>query len=381
MKAYLYILIICVFGCKDKVPESTQLTQDIDKSVEIEYAHGFEIEQTTDGVTVIRVLKPWPDAKKSFTYALGSRETLAKIKADKKKYDALVPVPVENIVVTSTTHIPALEALGVGDRLRGFPGTNYISSDYTRSRVDNGEVMNLGNNESINTELTLSLKPDVVVGFSIAAANKPYETLVRSGIPVVYNGDWTEQTPLGKAEWIKFFAPFFQKEEKANILFDSIVQAYTKARDLAQQADYMPGVMSGAIYKDVWYAPGGNSWAAQFIRDANGKYLWDDTEETGSLSLGLESVLARASEAEYWISPSQFTSYSEMKQSNRHYTQFNAFRDKKIYTYALSQGETGGLTFFELGPNRPDLILKDLIHIFNPEILPEHKLHFFKPLQ
>jgi iron complex transport system substrate-binding protein len=139
--------------------------------------------------------------------------------------------------------------------------------------------------------------------------------------------------------------------------------------------------MSGALYKDVWYAPGGNSWAAQFIRDANGRYLWDDTEATGSLSLSLETVLSKAGEADFWVSPSQFTSYEEMEQVNRHYPEFRPFRDRNIYTYALSKGKTGGLIFFEVGPNRPDLILRDLIHIFHPEVLPDHDLYFFKPLQ
>jgi len=293
----------------------------------------------------------------------------------------VIPVPIENLVVTSTTHIPALEALKVGNRLSGFPGIDYISSEYTRARVAAGEVINLGNNEMMNTEMTLRLKPELVVGFSISSENKADETLKRAGIPVVYNGDWTEQTPLGKAEWIKFFAPFFQLEENAEILFDSIAESYEQAKVLAKKASNIPSVMSGALYKDVWYAPGGNSWAAQFIEDANARYLWKETEETGSLSLSLESVLSQAMNAEYWISPSQFTTYAELEEANSHYLQFNALKNKKIYTYAGSKGETGGFIFFELGPNRPDLILKDLIHIFHPEVLPEHNLFFFKPLE
>jgi iron complex transport system substrate-binding protein len=306
---------------------------------------------------------------------------MSAITIDSTFYDAVIPVPVENLVVTSTTHIPALEALDVGDRLSGFPGTDYISSAYTRARVSEGKVEDLGNNEMMNTEITLRLKPDVVIGFSISSENKTYETLKRSGIPVVYNGDWTEQTPLGKAEWVKFFAPFFGMEEKAEILFDSIALAYQQAKDLAKKATRVPTVMSGALYKDVWYAPGGNSWAARFIEDANAQYLWQETEESGSLSLSLESVLAKATNADYWVSPSQFTSYKELEKANSHYLQFNPLKRKKVYTYAQSKGETGGLIFFELGPNRPDLILKDLIHIFHPEVLPEHQLLLFNQFQ
>ncbi len=384
MKFYLYFLLITsIYACKDsegKEGISVPNQPEHSKST-IAHAKGFNVYKTSNGVTIISVNSAWPGSDKNFTYALIPKEKMSAISIDSTFYDAVIPVPVENLVVTSTTHIPALEALDVGDRLSGFPGTDYISSAYTRARVSEGKVEDLGNNEMMNTEMTLRLKPDMVIGFSISSENKTYETLKRSGIPVVYNGDWTEQTPLGKAEWIKFFAPFFEMEEKAEILFDSIALAYQQAKDLAKKATRVPTVMSGALYKDVWYAPGGNSWAARFIEDANAQYLWQETEESGSLSLSLESVLAKATNADYWVSPSQFTSYRELEKANSHYLQFNPLKRKKVYTYAQSKGETGGLIFFELGPNRPDLILKDLIHIFHPEVLPEHQLFFFKPLQ
>jgi len=375
--------MIGLYGCKNSGSKDGISSVEFLENTESTIAHatGFEVHKISDGVTFITVNSPWPGADKSFTYALVPKKRMAEVTIDRSLFDAVIPVPIENVVVTSTTHIPALEALDVGDRLSGFPGTDYISSDYTRARVSEGKVINLGNNEMMNTEMTLRLKPEVVIGFSISSENKTYETLKRSGIPVVYNGDWTEETPLGKAEWIKFFAPFFQMEEKAENLFDSIVEAYQQAKELAKKSSTIPSVMSGALYKDVWYAPGGNSWAAQFIEDANARYLWEETEETGSLSLSLESVLARATNADYWVSPSQYTSYAELEKANAHYLQFNPLKNKQIYTYAQSKGETGGLIFFELGPNRPDLILKDLIHIFHPEVLPEHNLFFFKPLQ
>jgi len=380
---FFFLLLTSLLGCKNKVNNNGSSVVELLKNTgsAITYAKGFTVHKTSDGITIITVNSPWPGANKGFTYALVPKKRMTEIAIDRSLFDAVIPVPIENLVVTSTTHIPALEVLDVGDRLSGFPGTEYISSPFTRKRVEAGEVIDLGNNEMMNTEMTLHLKPELVVGFGIASENKTYETLIRSGIPVVYNGDWTEQTPLGKAEWIKFFAPFFQMEEKAEIVFDSITEAYKQAKDLAKNANTIPSVMSGALYKDVWYAPGGNSWAAQFLKDANAQYLWEDTEETGSLSLSLESVLANAANADYWVSPSQFTSYAELEKANSHYLQFDPFKKKKIYTYALSKGETGGLIFFELGPNRPDLILKDLIHIFHPEVLPEHTLFFFKPLQ
>jgi len=126
--------------------------------------------------------------------------------------------------------------------------------------------------------------------------------------------------------------------------------------------------------------PYGNSWQAQFIEDANANYLYADTEGDGSLSLAFESVLEKAEDAEYWISSGQFTSYEQLFNESDHYKRFKAVKDKKVYSVSLSHGETGGIIFYELGPQRPDLILKDLISIFHPELLKNYEQVFYKPL-
>ncbi len=377
------VLLICLglhLGCKEDPKELKQMeTPSVSQTMA--YAKGFTLRQASPGVTILEITSPWPGAEKAYSYALISRDVLPFTTLNRAAYDAIITVPVERVVVTSTTHIPALEALGVEDRLVGFPDSGYISSEATRKRIDAGEVAELGNNEDINSEMTIALAPDVVIGFSINNQNKAYETIQRSDIPVVYNGDWTEESPLGKAEWIKFFAPFFGLEKKADSIFGSVATDYNAARALASKASDKPSVLSGALYKDVWYLPGGRSWASKFLEDAHAEYLWKETRETGSLSLSLESVLEKAKEADYWVAPSQYTSYQEMQESNRHYQQFKAFRDRKVYTYARTTGATGGLLYYELGPNRPDLVLKDLIHIFHPELLPDHEPFFFKPLK
>jgi iron complex transport system substrate-binding protein len=376
----LLSLLLAVVSCKEKSEISLPETLNRDM-VAINYAKGFSIEKSVSGITIIKVFSPWPNAEEAFTYALVPKELKIVPKLNKKDFDAIINVPVERIIATSTTHIPALENLGVIDKLVGFPDTRYISSEVTRKKIDTGKITDLGNNESINTEMAINLNPDLVIGFSINSQNRAYETLQSSNIPVVYNGDWTEETPLGKAEWIKFFAPFFSLEEKAEDIFKTTETNYLAAKVLAMKATNKPTVLSGALYKDVWYLPGGKSWAASFINDANADYLWSDTNATGSLSLSLESVLSKAGNASFWVSPSQFISYNELNKASRHYSQFKAYKEKRIFTFANTKGESGGLLFYELGPARPDLILKDLIYIFHPELLPEHQLFFFKPLQ
>lgn len=380
MKKVLLIgLLIFFISCKEKKGASNPKAT-ASNTTEINYASGFSIQKSDSGLTIIKVASPWPNAETTFTYALIPKEKMAEMTINTDEYDVIIAVPVERIVVTSTTHIAALEALGVVDKLVGFPDTEYVSSQAARKRIDAKLIEELGNNEAINTEMVLKLNPEIVVGFGVDGQNKAYATLQRANIPVVYNGDWTEETPLGKAEWIKFFAPFFNKDVEADSIFKGIESSYLKAKELAKTAKKKPTVLSGALYKDVWYLPGGNSWAAEFFNDAHADYLWAATPETGSLSLSIESVLEKGKTAEFWISPAQFTSYNAMEEANRHYLEFDAFKKRNSYSFAGTTGETGGVWYYELGPQRPDLVLEDLIHILHPELLPNHELFFYKPL-
>jgi len=376
-KSFLFLsFLILIISCKE-IQESPSIVQDINHTPKIEFAKGFDINYH-DGFKVITLKNAWPESEKVFKYALVEKGVQL---VSPEKYDAIVTIPIKKIVVTSTTHIPSLEMLGVDETLIGFPNLDYISSEKTRERIHGGFIKELGENEAINTEVLIDLAPDLVVGFAVDGNNKTLNTIKKTGIPVVYNGDWTETSPLGKAEWIKFFAAFYDKEEEADRLFHEIKTQYQDAKVLAQQAEIIPTILSGAMYKDVWYLPQGNSWAAQFIADANGDYLWKDTDGTGSLSLNLESVLEEGEHAMIWIGPSYYTKLDQLKEAHAVYQEFDAFKNNQVYSFTNKKGETGGLLYFELAPNRPDIVLKDLIKILHPDLLPDHEFYFFGKLE
>ncbi len=376
MKQLTFIIIFIAFiSCKDNSSRQEPENQQ-GETIAMKYAQGFSI-KSYETYKILEVATPWPGAKEPFKYLLHSANATI---PDSIDFDEKLEIPVKNIVVTSTTHIPALEALGLEDKLSGFPGTRYISSEKTRTLIDSGQVQELGQNENINTEILIDLSPDVVVGFAIDASNKSLETIKNIGIPVIYNGDWTEKTPLGKAEWIKFFGALFDKNKEAEKIFDDIEASYLEAKELASLSKDKPVIIAGSMYNDKWYIPYGNSWQAQFIDDANGNYLYSDTKGEGSLALSFESVLEKAGDADIWISSGQFESYAQLAENSVHYDKFKAVLDKEVYTVSLSKGATGGVLFYELGPQRPDLILKDLITIFHPDLLQDHENVFFKPL-
>lgn len=372
----LFFFTLVFISCKNETKETIESVSIEGKKLEVKYAKGFEIE-AFEGYKTITLKNPWPGTNKTFTYALVERNASL---PNPENYDAVVEIPIKQIVVTSTTHIPSLEMLGEINSLIGFPNLNYISSEKTRNRIANNEIKELGKNEDINTEILIDLSPDAVIGFAVDGNNSAFSTIQNARIPVLYNSDWTEVSPLGKAEWIKFFGALYNKEKEADSIFSTIESEYISAKSLASEAKNKPTVISGAMYKDVWYMPQGNSWGAQFIRDAYGDYLWIDSEGTGSLSLSLESVLDKGIEADVWIGPAQFNSLEELKESSKAYTQFKAYKTGEVYSYSMKKGEKGGVIYYELAPNRPDLVLKDLIKILHPEMLPNHKFHFFDKL-
>lgn len=135
------------------------------------------------------------------------------------------------------------------------------------------------------------------------------------------------------------------------------------------------------MHKDVWYLPNGTSPEAQILKDANVNYLWSETSGTGSLALSFEAVFDKAKDADLWLSPSYYNSLNALEKANQHYTKFDAFTNKNIYSFANTTGKTGGVLYYELGTARPDLVLKDVIKICHPELLQNYTPYFFKALK
>lgn len=375
---YLLVLLIVIFqiSCKNPKKVSEEATH-IPIANTIKHAKGFSIQDYKDFKKLTIHTSFQGDTSSKVYYLLPKGQKAPDSLRDKN----LLFTPVERIVVTSTTHIPMLEILGVENTLVGFPNSNYISSSKTRSLIDKGKVQELGQEQNINTELLLDLHPELVIGFGVNNTSSVFKNIEKMGIPVLMNSEWLENTPLGKAEWIRFFGALYQKDSIAKVKFDEVVSNYQSIKDKLSNTTKKPRVLSGSLYQDVWYMPAGESFFAKFLADANTDFLWKDTQGTGSLSLSLESVLDKAQKAEYWIAPGFYNSQKAMLQDSPHYAEFNAFQSGKLYTYALNKGVTGGVIYFELATARPDLVLQDLAVIFHPEIFPDMKMTFFRQLE
>jgi iron complex transport system substrate-binding protein len=375
LSKFIFILpFFVLIGCKKNEQTETQKPAIAKNS--IEYASGLSIVKH-EGYSVVTVSNPWPNSNKSYTYVL--KEKNAKVPDSLQSY-ITIKVPLESVVVTSTTNIPFLEMLEVEDKLVGFPHTDYVSSEKTRALIDKGAVKNVGQNEKLNIEQLIELSPDLIVTFGVDNNNPMLDNLKKSGLTVLIQADWMEQSPLGKAEWIKLYGALFGKEDKAKELFDKIVDSYKQTQKLIADQPATATVLYGSMYEDVWYVAKGNSWVAEFMKDAKANYLWSDLKGTGSEGLSFEKVLVKAKSADFWIASGSFKSLDEFGKTNPHYTEFDAFKSKNVYTFEGKIGATGGIVYYELAPSRPDLVLKDFIKIFHPDLLPSYEFTFASKL-
>ncbi|WP_426484026.1 ABC transporter substrate-binding protein [Flavobacterium sp. 2] len=379
MKFYLpklvfFLSFFILTSCKKSENIETVKSETAKNS--IEFASGLSIVKQ-EGYSVVTISNPWPNANKDFKYVLKEKD--AKVPDSLQTYTT-IKVPLESVVVTSTTNIPFLEMLEVEDKLVGFPHTDYISSEKTRTLIDKGSVKNVGQNEKLNIEQLIELSPDLIVTFGVDNNNPMLDNLKKSGLNVLIQGDWMEQSPLGKAEWIKLYGALFGKEDKAKELFDKIVESYNQAKKLVADKPATTKVLYGSMYEDVWYVAKGNSWVAQFMKDAKADYLWSNLKGTGSEGLSFEKVLDKAKGANIWVVSGSFKTLEELQKANPHYGEFDAFKNKTVYSLESKFGATGGTIFYELSPSRPDLVLKDYIKIFHPDLLTGYEFTFASKL-
>lgn len=373
----IFISLVLI-GCT-KSEEKTELKEresTIENPVAIKYATGFKVEKH-EKYTKVTVPEPYQGADHGFTYILIPK---GQTPPELKSGEQLIEVPISTIVCTSTTHIPLLDYLNETNALVGFPSTNYISSEKMRARINSGNVTELGVDNEMNLELLLNEEPDLVMAYTMSSETGQYRQIESAGIPVVINAEYLERHPLGRAEWIKFMALFFGKEKMADSVFTTIESRYLNLKEKVSQVADKPTIMSGIVYGDTWYLPGGDNYAAKLFNDAGGKYLWNSSENSGFLELSFESVFDKAHAADYWIGVGSFSSLEEMQNTEQRYANFEAFKNQNVYTYDARKGAKGGSEFLELGYLRPDLILGDLIKILHPEKMPDQGLYFHAQL-
>jgi iron complex transport system substrate-binding protein len=371
-KIWLLIGTLLVISCHSKTDKNVdkQLSQSYFK-----YARHLSLDDFGK-FRILHITKAYPGAP-AYDYVLTKKNVQL---PDSLKNLTRINVPLHNIVVTSTTHLPALDVLGLQDKLIGFPNTNYISNKHFREKVKKGEITDIGNGRQLNMEELLKLQPDLLMQFSSGDAQNKDRCLQENGIPVLYNADWTEQNPLGRAEWLKVFGLLFQKEKQSDSIFNQIEKKYLSIKHKIDTTGPKPIVLQGGLFGDKWYVPGGQSYATQLIKDAGGQYLWEDDTHTGSMALNYENVLLKAPKADVWLNPGMLISKEALLKQMPVIKDFKFYQKDRIYTYNLTKGPSGGVIYFEESNIHPDKVLNDLYHIFFPQTDEHYRFNYYKKL-
>jgi iron complex transport system substrate-binding protein len=361
-------------GCVETFDEAVDY---FPQKLSVAYASGFDVEYFNN-YKLVTVTNPWQGADESFQYVLVQCGTPAPEGYDDTQ---VIQVPIQSVIALSTTYLPHLETLGVVDQLVGIDSYMWTTTPSVQALIAAGEVAEVGSGSTINVEQVLDLEPDLVMAYGIGIPD--YDThpvLLDAGVTTVLNGDFVEQDPLGRTEWMKFMAIFFNREGVAVEAFDQIAQEYTEVAELAAGAAERPTVLVGGMYNGTWYISGGESYTARLLADAGADYLWADEPVVASLPLDFESVYEMAADADYWVNPdnSFWFSLEDVLASDERYGDFSAAQEGRLFNNNAIINENGGNAFFESGAANPHIVLKDLVKIFHPELLPEHELVYYR---
>ena len=367
--ASLLLLVSCVSNKKTSLEA---FNQDIYTP---EYASGFKILGADNAAsTLIQVSNPWQgaqDVKMSYFISRNGEQAPAGFNGP------VIPAGARNIVCMSSSYIAMLDALGQADRIVAVSGIDYVSNPYIIAHKDS--IKDMG--PEMNYELLLGLKPDVVLLYGIGDAQTAVtDKLKELSIPYMYVGEYLEESPLGKAEWMVALSELTDSREKGIEIFSEIPKRYQTLKDLTASVEQRPTVMFNTPWNDSWIMPSTKSYMAQLVNDAGADYIYKENTSNSSAPIGLETAYGLIQKADYWINVGMASTLDELKAVNPKFTDAKSVREKTAYNNNLRLTATGGNEYWESAVIRPDIVLRDLIHIFHPELVSD-SLYYYRHLE
>ena len=363
------MLTVLVLSCGGRQSASPQAEGD---TVRFKYATQLSVVRY-DGYTVATLKNPWKEGMILHQYVL--------VPADAAEIPAnihgatIVRVPLSRSMIFSTVHCAMLMDLGKQDCISGVADLKYIKIPWIQQQVKQGRISDVGDGLSPVVEKIIDQRPDALF-LSPFENSGGYGKLEDIDIPIVECAEYMESSPLGRAEWLRFYGMLFGCEEKADSLFDAIVKNYNTLKALAKNKTQK--VLLDKVTGSVWYVPGGKSTIGQMIQDAGGVNPWANDEHNGSVSLPFEAVLEKAGEADIWLfrySSDHDITYDELRSEHHGYNQFKAFRNQQVYGCNVELS-----LFYEETPFHPDWLLNDFIRILHPELDGLAPLRYYKKL-
>lgn len=369
---YIGVLMLALTSCHG----SNSGTDDFNIPLyEPEYASGFRIDGA-DGMksTMITVDNPWQSADSVRMHLFIARDGEKIPEGDNIQ---VLEGDAKRIVAMSSTHIAMLDALGKAENVVGVSGIDYITNPTVQAHRDS--IGDIGFEGNINYELLLALDPDIVLLYGVNGASSMEGKLKELGIPFMYVGDYLEESPLGKAEWLVAISEITGNRHEGEKIFKEIPEHYKELKGLVvHEASSKPKVMINTPYNDTWFMPSSKSYAVQLIQDAGGDFIYHQDSGNESVAIDLEKAYELASQADIWLNPGRATSLEEVRSMVPKFADTPPFRNGMIFNNNLRTTAAGGNDYYESAVVHPDIVLRDLIKIFHPELVAEEFVYHQK---
>jgi len=358
---YLFIFLFIAVACSEKevVPSGTKKTT--------KYARFLSIRDEKNGVYID--IKHPDRRNKSYKFFIKKNSDV-----HVPKYYIEIKRSNPSFIVFSTTHIAMLGQLNQLNTIKGTCTSNLIYTKEIRKKIEDKAIIDFGNETNPSLEKIISIKPTAIIYSGFSAEFSKNKELQKLGVITIPNFDWKESHPLGKAEWILFFGYLTGTEEAAKKHLENVQEEYIRLKKSIEGISAHPTILSGSKMGDYWYAPAGESYMAQLIKDAGASYIYQNTKGTGSLAYSQEKIIVDAKKADFWINPG-LPSYELVKMSNPKASFLAPFRDKKVFCYTKDSNK-----YWEMSAIHPEWVLADLIALFHPSAIKKADLNFYHPL-
>ena len=371
LSVQLVTLVLLLSACGGRSKTSSAFVNE--EIIPLKYAENLTLIKG-NGYTEARLRNPWDTTRILRTYILVDKD---KEMPNHLPEGTIVRTPLSNALVYTGVHCALIKELGAVKSIGGICELQYIKVPEIQEGCQNGTIVNAGEGTNPDIEKIIDMHPDALL-------LSPYENSGGHGqveklkVPIIECADYMETSALGSAEWIRFYGLLFHQSAKADSIFTIVEKNYNELKELAASQSVKPKVMCELKSGSAWYVPGGRSTTGKLYKDAGGDYVFEHYPNSGAVPLSFETIFDKAQEADVWVmkynQPTDKT-LSGIREDYSPYTRFKAYQQKKVYGC-----NTAYRRYYEDFPFHPDLVLKDLIRIFHPSLLPDYELKYFSNL-
>ena len=347
-------------------------TADSSAMIAPQYAKGFNVKYANN-ITLLKINDPENKEAEQFHFALVDKSFKGEIPNGYTRLN----IPIKSAICMTSLQLSNFLKLDIPEMVVGITSTRHLHNQKMNQQLKEGKTHKIGIEGNFDNEVIIAINPDVI--FISPFKRGGYDAIRNVEIPMIPHLGYKELTPLGQAEWIKVIGLLTGNASFANSTFEAIESRYNNLKSIVDTVKRRPTVFSGEMRGGNWYAVGGRSFLAQLFRDAGGDYFLKENEESGGVTLDYETVYTNAAHADYWRIVNSFEgeySYNVLKEQDNRYTDFDAWKKHGVIYCNMKE-----VPFYERMPVEPEVVLADFIHVFHPDVLPNHKPQYYHLLK